>query len=67
LAGDVGENAGFRGEAERAVAVSHFNDEGIAGGVEFDAAGLAEFSCGRGRLRPRAANEGGRRGGTWDR
>ena len=44
----MGENAGFRGEAERAVAVSHFNDEGIAGGVEFDAAGLAEFSCGRG-------------------
>jgi hypothetical protein len=29
------------------VAVSHFNDEGIAGGVEFDAAGLAEFSCGQ--------------------
>ena len=48
LAGDVGENAGFRVEAEQAVAFCHFNDEGVAGGVEFDAEGLAELSRGRG-------------------
>jgi hypothetical protein len=48
LTGDVGENAGFRVEAEQAIAFGHFNDEGIAGGVEFDAEGLAELSLGRG-------------------